>query len=58
MQYWSAFIGFSKYTAFHVDAVVCVKYYLMSENRVLIESRESQAECGNMLLKTSSRGPG
>ena len=31
----SAFIGFSKYTAFHVDVVFYVKYYLKSENRVL-----------------------
>ena len=34
MQYWSACIGFIKYTAFHVDAVFCVKYYSNSENRV------------------------
>ena len=35
LQYWSAFIGFSKYTAFYVDAVFYVNYYLKSENRVL-----------------------
>ena len=27
--------GFSKHTAFHVDAVFYVKYYLEGENRVL-----------------------
>ena len=30
-----AYIGFSKYTAFYVDAVFYVNYYLKSENRVV-----------------------
>ena len=36
MQYWSAFIGFIKYTAFHLDAVFCVKYY---RNSVYLSSK-------------------